>query len=152
MNIPPRALAVLAALAAAVAPVASPAQSSSDDTRFTAIAHRYFYAGFALAPTAATLTGVHRYDRRLDDVSAAAEARDVALDESTLAALRGVDPFRLSRDVAVDKKMLVAHVEDDLLLVRDLKLWRHNPDLYVGLASGSVSGSWSATSRRSAFG
>lgn len=140
MNIPPRALAVLTALAAAVAPIASPAQSSSDDTRFRAIAHRYFYAGFALAPTAATLTGVHRYDRRLDDVSAAAEARDVALDESTLAALLGVDPFRLSRDVAVDKKMLVAHVEDDLLLVRDLELWRHNPDLYVGLASGSVFG------------
>lgn len=140
MRIPPRALAVLTALAAAAAPVASPAQSSSDDTRCTAIAHRYFYAGFALAPTAATLTGVHRYDRRLDDVSAAAEARDVALDESTLAALRCVDPFRLSRDVAVDEKMLVAHVEDDLLLVRDLKLWRHNPDLYVGLASGSVFG------------
>jgi len=144
VNVLRRFLMATVALAIAAPPLAAPAQSSRlepsgrDDARFEAIAHRYFYAGFALSPMAATLAGVHRYDRRLDDVSAAAEARDVALDEATLAALHGVDPFRLSRDVAVDEKMLVAHVEDDLLLVRDLQLWRHNPDAYVGLGSGSI--------------
>jgi uncharacterized protein (DUF885 family) len=132
----------LLALIAALAPQAraQTTQPGAADARFEAIAHDYFYRGFAESPSSATATGLHAYDTKLDDVSASAVRSNMAYDRATLAALAGVDPFALSRDAALDRTMLSNAIEDDLLLNAQLEQWKHNPDNYTSTASGAIFG------------
>jgi len=131
---------VLAPQARAQSPQPETPQPGAADAHFGAIAHDFFYHGFAESPTSATGTGVHTYDTQLDDESAAAERAHIAYDRSTLAALAGIDPFALSRDVALDRTMLINSIEDDLVLNARLEQWKHNPDSYTGTASGAIFG------------
>lgn len=127
----------VAPASAALAPAASPAP---EDARFEALAHDYFYRGFAESPVAATVTGVHAYDTQVDDVSARAQAAHLARMRATLAAVRAIDPFLLSADAALDRTMLENEIEDHLLLDGRLEQWKHNPDNYTETASGAVYG------------
>ncbi len=108
------------------------------DARFEDVARAFFTAGFAAQPSTATASGVHDYDSRLDDVSASAYAAQFKRDGATLAELERIDPHTLSAETAIDRSMLLADVEDDLLLSGDLAQWKHNPDSYVGIASGAI--------------
>ncbi len=134
------------ALCAPAGPVfaQSPAPNAAD-AHFTAVAHDYFYAGFAESPAGATGTGYHAYDTKLDDVSAAAWAKHLARERATLVAIEGIDPFQLSSDVALDRTILENSIQDDLLLNGKLQQWKHNPDIYTGDASGAIFGLISRT-------
>jgi hypothetical protein len=116
------------------------AGDSSGDATFAALAQRYFYEGFALDPVDATTTGVHDYDDSLGSYGPAAYARRLARDRAYIARLTKVDPRSLSAEVAVDRTMLENSLRDDLLINGTLARWRHNPDLYVNLASNAVFG------------
>jgi len=153
-----RALALIAAIA--LVPAAAPADpppsstpapavsdtpsasatpgSGSADAAFAAIAKTYFADGFRESPSSATPTGVHDYDAQLDDLSAAAYARHLAREAGVLARVRALDGSQLSPDVAIDRTILENQILDDELLTGELQQWRHNPDLYVGVASGSI--------------
>jgi uncharacterized protein (DUF885 family) len=112
--------------------------TASSDGAYAAIARAYFYDGFREAPSGATSTGFHAYDAKLDDLSASAYARHLARDASVLGRLRALDGATLSTDAALDRTMLEDQILDDQLLTGTLAQWRHNPDLYVGTASGSL--------------
>ena len=116
----------------------APAASVRAGARYAAIAETFFADGFRESPSGATATGVHRYDARLDDVSAAAYRRHFAREHRTLLALRALDPAGLSPEVAIDRAMLVNAILDDELDLGERAQWRHDPDLYVGMASGSL--------------
>jgi uncharacterized protein (DUF885 family) len=139
------ALCVLVALTSFGPASAQGVSGHPADAHFEALAHDYYYAGFKASPVGATFVGLHDYDADLDDVSASAQARHVALDRRTLAAIRGIDPFQLSSDVALDRTILDNSIEDDLLLTNRLQQWKHNPDGYTGTASGSIFGLISRT-------
>jgi hypothetical protein len=123
-------------------PVASPATTQApagaSDASYAAIATGYFFDGFKESPSSATSTGVHAYDTQLDDVSAAAYARHLAREANVLGQVRALDASALSSEVAIDRTMLENAILDDELLVGELAQWRHDPDIYVGIASGSI--------------
>src|SRR5262249_20619614 len=77
-----------ALLAATVTVDAAP---SSATTTYNGIVQDYFAAQWKAHPSSATPTGVHTYDDKLDDVSAAAVAKDIARLKDTVAKLRAVD-------------------------------------------------------------
>ncbi len=129
-------LVIISALLVSLAPRATAAEGG--DARFEDVARAYFTAGFEAAPSAATAAGLHADDERLDDVSAAAYAAQLARDRATLAKLKAIDPAGLSPEVAIDRTMLVGAVDDDLLLTGELAAWKHNPDTYVGIASSAL--------------
>jgi hypothetical protein len=138
-------LTALAALCILLAAASSPgsAQQSAPaatdaDATFAAIAKTYFYDGFRESPTSATSTGVHDYDTVLDDLSASAYARHLSREAKVLKQLQAIDASQLSPEVAVDRKILEGQIFDDELLTGGLKQWRHNPDTYVGTASGAI--------------
>ncbi len=135
-----RALVVAFLASLALALPGTVRADSSSDARVAAIAQTYFAASFAESPTSATGTGVHAFDDRLDDVSFAAYDARIGLDEKTLDALDHVSPSTLSPDAALDRTMLRDQLLDDLLLQKTLLQWRHNPDQYVGTASGAIFG------------
>jgi uncharacterized protein (DUF885 family) len=79
-------------------------------------------------PAWATVLGDHRWDDRLDDMSAAAIAAAVARDRGTLEAARAIDPAALSPREQVTRQMLV-DVLDGLIAVTETRVheWAVDP-------------------------
>lgn len=137
MNIarPAALLLMLSLLGASPAPVPP---SGSGDAAFAASAKRFFDAQFRESPIQATQAGVHTYDTKLDDVSSAAIARRIVSARGYLSAFNEIDPRTLSPETAIDRTLIVDSLRDDLLSMQTLEDWRHNPDMYTGLASNAV--------------
>ncbi len=108
------------------------------DRAYESLAQQFFEAGFAESPSSATAVGVHAYDAQLDDMSASAIAAHLQRERGTLRRLETIDPQRLSRQVALDRTLLINTIDDDILLTGTLAQWKHNPDLYTGTASGAL--------------
>ena len=135
------AAAGLVAAMLAVSPAAAPAQApaaGAADAQYVALAKAYYDASFKLNPLTATAVGVHTYDARLGDFSAAGVAAQDALDDGTWTKLQAIDRTQLSPGVALDATLLGNAIQDDLLNNDTLATWKHNPDLYVQVASGGV--------------
>ncbi|MBV8689507.1 MAG: DUF885 family protein, partial [Candidatus Eremiobacteraeota bacterium] len=127
-------------LCVAMLGAASPAPSPNADQQYEALARAYFADNFRAQPIGATFTGVHTYDAQLGDFSAAAVSRQLATDRDYLKRLASIDAKQLSPEVALDARLLSDNLKDDLLLNGQLAQWRHNPDNYVGSASGAIFG------------
>jgi uncharacterized protein (DUF885 family) len=115
-----------------------PPGPSAADTAFEAVARRYFDEVVALTPVSATALGDHRFDDQLDDVSAAARNRTVALEREMLGALRALDRAQLSRAHQVDARLLARQLEYDIFSIEELQSWAWNPLLYTNTAGNSV--------------
>ncbi|MGZ3528964.1 MAG: DUF885 domain-containing protein [Vulcanimicrobiaceae bacterium] len=130
------ASAMMLALLTVGAPPAPAAGSM--DAQFEALAKSFFYDGFKESPMSATAVGVHTYDAQLDDMSANAISAHLARERAVLAKLQAMDQKSLSADTALDRTLIINSINDDLLLTGTLQQWKHNPDAYTGIASGSV--------------
>ena len=130
----------LVAAMLAASPAAAPAQATAGaaDAQYVALAKAYYDAAFKLNPLEATGVGVHTYDAELGDFSAAGVAAQDALDNDTWTKLQAIDRTQLSPGVALDATLLGNTIQDDLLNNDTLATWKHNPDLYVQVASGAV--------------
>jgi uncharacterized protein (DUF885 family) len=86
-----------AVLAQAAAPDAAPAEAQSEDARLNAFFEQAFQARIALSPQQMTSLGLKTDYDKLDDVSDAASARSLALQEAQLARMKAeFDPAKLS--------------------------------------------------------
>jgi uncharacterized protein (DUF885 family) len=130
-----RVALVLGAFAVAIC---APIRAADGDAAFRSLEARYFAVVFAEAPSFATAVGVHDYDERLDDLSAAAVAARIAREERTLDEVGAIAVQTLSPEAALDRQVLENHLRDDLLFDRTLETWRHKPDDYVQTVSGAL--------------
>lgn len=95
---------------------------------------------YAANPVRATALGIHRYDARLPDVSAAGIAEEVAALRGWLSRLEGIDRARLSGNSYYDYQILDHAIRAALLELEEVRDWRRSPMLYNGLiASGTAS-------------
>lgn len=86
-----------AVLAQAAAPAAARAEAQSEDARLNAFFEQAFQARIALSPQQMTSLGLKTDYDKLDDVSDAASARSLALQEAQLARMKAeFDPAKLS--------------------------------------------------------
>jgi uncharacterized protein (DUF885 family) len=129
------ALVTLAALAGATPMYAGAAGAGH---QFRALAHEFLYYGFKEFPTNASRAGFHAYDAQLEDMSAAAIANRISAEQSYLAKFVAIDPKALTANDALDRTLIINFIRDDLLSSMTLQDWRHNPDVYTGLASGTI--------------
>lgn len=111
---------------------------SAADVAFQGLSQRYFDEVLALQPVEATGLGDHRYDDKLDDVSAAGRERRLTLDRELLDAVRALDVAHLSRAHQVDAQLLASRLEYDAWELTDFEDWRWNPLVYTDLAGGSI--------------
>lgn len=113
---------------------------SQADAQFAALADKALQQWMALSPVAATQIGEHRYDNRLDDVSAAGIKAGAEQTQALLDALNAIDASSLSRENQVDAAILRNQLEGDLFRVNTLADWQWDPQFYSGLAGSAIYG------------
>ncbi|HET9773089.1 MAG TPA: DUF885 domain-containing protein [Acidimicrobiia bacterium] len=92
--------------------------------RLRAVADRYWEAFLEARPTDASLHGDHRYDDRIEDVSAEADARRRATWEGLLAEVDAIDPATLDRAGQVTQELLRAELREaiEAIDIREIEL------------------------------
>jgi uncharacterized protein (DUF885 family) len=110
------------------------------DQQFDALATKYLQEFPAQSPVSATGLGDHRFDARLDDVSAAGWQAQQVFAELYLSELDRIDRARLSRDRQVDALLLRNELEQTRFRVQELQDWRWNPLVYTGIAGNGLYG------------
>ncbi len=132
-----------------------PQAGASADAAYASLAQEYYTETFRLSPIEATQVGVHDYDDKVGDFSAAAVAKQLDVDRSYLRRLGAIDKAALTPNGALDYTLLENSLRDDLLLNDTLQEWRHNPDDYTQSASAAIFGvmskDYAPLSKRLAF-
>jgi uncharacterized protein (DUF885 family) len=136
---------VVAALGSSVlAPLlASPAWAqtgSHADRGFETLGRRWLDRSMRLSPISATTMGDHRFDARLDDVSAAGREAGLRFARATLAAIDAIDGAQLSRANQVDAAMLAHALRAQIWQSDVSQSWAWNPLSYQALAGGALYG------------
>ena len=85
---------------------------------------------FRRNPTSATDLGVHTYDDRIEDVSAAAVADELAAARGFLARLATIDPAGLAPADQIDREFLTHVLDASVLQLDVIKPWARDPDTY----------------------
>jgi uncharacterized protein (DUF885 family) len=119
-------------------PPPAPPPPPTADQQFEALAQRYLREAPEQAPADATSLGDHRFDDRLDDVSAAGWQARLAFTELYLASLEPVDRSKLSRANQVDALLLLHDLQFDRWRLQTLQDWRWNPLLYTRTAGDAL--------------
>jgi uncharacterized protein (DUF885 family) len=126
---------VLVSAFAADAVAQSPSRA---DRSFETLARRYIDRSARLSPVSATAMGDHRFDRRVDDVSAAGRAAGLRFSRDTLRSLEAIDRAQLSRANQVDAALLENALRADIWRTETLQSWAWNPLGYQSLAGGAI--------------
>ncbi len=90
------------------------------------------------SPLTATLEGIHRYDRDLDQVSAEALADGAARQRAFLARLAAVDPAALPLEARLDHAVLRGHLEAAIDAFERVRAWEKDPGGYASAALYAV--------------
>jgi uncharacterized protein (DUF885 family) len=95
----------------------------------------YFAGEEAASPVNATALGLHAGDARMDSVAPAFYASEIKRLHATLAQLAAIPAAALTRPQADDRDILTAEIGGELLQLEHIQGWKHNPDMYVSLAT-----------------
>ena len=108
------------------------------DQQFETLAQRFLRESPGQSPINATRLGDHRFDDRLDDVSAAGWQARVSFAELYLESIAPIDRSKLSRANQVDALLLAHDLESERWQIQTLEEWRWNPLLYTRLAGDAL--------------
>jgi uncharacterized protein (DUF885 family) len=111
--------------------------ASSADARFEKLAARFVDQSPSLSPIDATRLGDHRFDDRLDDISAEAREREGRFYAEMLRELERIPRGELSRAHQVDASLLRNQLEFGRFQLERLREWAWNPLVYTNLAGGA---------------
>ncbi len=141
MTIPPLRATSVAILIACVAcgspdkkpaPASAAATVSSADSSFTALAKSIIDDRMRRYPSAATDLGVHQYDDRIEDASAAAVQAESKAFQDFRARLVAVDTTPLSVVNRADREQLILAMDAGILADDVIKRWTKDADAYSG--------------------
>jgi uncharacterized protein (DUF885 family) len=93
---------------------------------------------YRFSPTAGTAAGLHQYDSKLEDFSAAGIQREIAALHAWEKKLQGIDPAALDAPEAADYAILLNNIRGTLLMLEDVRTWEKNPDNYSSGATNSI--------------
>ncbi|HEY4081837.1 MAG TPA: DUF885 domain-containing protein [Burkholderiaceae bacterium] len=126
-----------AATAQATAQAAAPTTTQAD-AAFTALAGRALAHWMRVAPINATFLGEHKYDKEIDDYSAAGRAKALAGSQKLLAELDHVDITKLSRENQIDALLLRNQLRYDVFTWQAEQDWAWDPQVYSQLAGNAL--------------
>ena len=128
----------LAFATAIVVAVASPAHadaSSAGDSAFRAQIAQFVEAELQLYPERATRLGDHRFDGRVEDLSAHGIDEVILHAKKWIALFAADDPKSLSRANEADREWLIAHTDGELLSAEQIRSYQRDPDMYLPTSS-----------------
>ena len=114
------------------------AWASTADDAFAKVAHRWLDESMRLSPVSATQIGDHRFDTKLDDLSAAGRNASLRFAKQTLAAVDAIDRTKLSRASQVDAALLANAMRAQIWATETLQDWAWNPLGYQAVAGGAI--------------
>ena len=136
-------LAVSGGLPAMAARAVPSEETEGGPRRFRELARTYLEDYAASHPEVATEWGIHAHDGTLQDLGAGAIEKRVAQASATLDRLEGIDRYALRGSGPVpqpeyfDHRLLEYALRNELLDLRDVRMWQRNPMLYnTVIASG----------------
>ena len=96
------------------------------------LADRYFDEYyFPFNPTSATSAGIHKYDDKLEDYSAAAVKKRIAI-------LKKFEGEFAGLPTGADRDLVLSSIRASLLELETVRMWAKNPDLYSSGLSNSA--------------
>jgi len=110
----------------------------AENAKFESLVDGYLAWHYASHPVRATLDGIHDYDDRLQDVSAAAIAAEIAGQRRWLERLRSVKPSLLADDAEIDRRLLESAILAALCDLEDVRSWERDPGYYGGIISSGL--------------
>jgi uncharacterized protein (DUF885 family) len=120
----------------------SPTQHLSADggvQTFNFLADQYFTdVYFHFSPTSGTADGLHQYDDKLEDYSAASVQKEIAALHSYEKKVEAIDPSALDASVADDRAILLNSIRSTLLTLEVIRPWEKNPDNYSSGITNSI--------------
>jgi uncharacterized protein (DUF885 family) len=132
-------VAVLAAAQVCLS-ASSAAPDSSRADGFARFVDDYFDKLYEFTPSAGTAVGLHQYDHKLEDMSAAAFARRQTTLERQLAELQALRSGQLNKDDSIDALVLDGLLRAELLELVKIRSWTINPMNYTTVPGGAVDG------------
>jgi uncharacterized protein (DUF885 family) len=105
---------------------------------FKKFVDEYYQALFAWDPTQATYAGIHEFDDRLSDFSAANFARRAAALKQLREKLTALRATKLSDAEAIDADVLEHAIDAELLEIETVRGWKQNPMLYLGKPAEAI--------------
>jgi uncharacterized protein (DUF885 family) len=114
--------------------------STRADRAFEALGHTWLDRSMRLSPISATSIGDHRFDARIDDVSAAGREAGLRFARDSLGAIEAIDAAQLSRANQVDAAMLANSLRAQIWQTESAQSWAWNPLYYQSLAGGALYG------------
>jgi len=135
---PLRTLPILALLGLLGAAAPAAAGTGSADRRFQSLADRYIEGWLWRHPQGATRLGVHQYDRELRIVSQTTLDEDRAWLHALRESLAAIPRAELSFARALDRDVLAARIERELLDLEVIRPYETNPNTYLDLVAGSI--------------
>jgi uncharacterized protein (DUF885 family) len=108
------------------------------DARVARLGDEYLRGYYSFNPSEATAAGLHEFDSKLEERGPEAVAAEARRLKGALAELARVPEWRLSPEARYDFLVLGSNARARLLELEEIKMWRHDPSLYVRLASSAV--------------
>ena len=105
---------------------------------FAKFVDRYLDNFARLHPSIAAGNGIHDHDDRIENFSAAAVTREIALLKSEKRELASFDDVSLTPDERVDKRILDGIIDGWLLDLAIVKSWQRNPMIYASAISDGL--------------
>lgn len=93
---------------------------------------------FPANPTTATLSGIHDYDGKLEDVSRAAIDREIQTLHALDRLVGGFDAKALDEQTRGDRELMLNYIHGRLLTLKAVKPWQKNPDTYSSSIANSA--------------
>ena len=128
-------LAVAIALVVSLAAPAIGNDPSAPDRAFRAQVTQFVEAELQLYPERATHLGDHRFDDRVDDVTAGGIDEVIRHAKKWLATFSADDPKQLSPADEADREWLAAHLDGELLWTEQVRSYQRDPEMYLPTAS-----------------
>lgn len=85
---------------------------------------------FKFSPTNGTAAGLHQYDTKLEDYSAAGVEKETAALQEFEKKVAAINPSALDAPVAADREILLNNIHSELLSLEVIRGWEKNPDEY----------------------
>jgi uncharacterized protein (DUF885 family) len=135
----PTGILLLSLLSTLFAVTAVVPAEETEDARLTAFFKAYLEDLFRQRPMEATVLGDHRFDDKLEDVSAKSRATWTELERKTLDELsKKIDYKKLTRSGQIDFEILQHHLTYALWLNENTKSFEEDPRTYNTYISDSV--------------
>lgn len=110
----------------------------AENAKFATLVDAYLAWHYAAHPVRATFDGIHDYDDRLQDVSAAAIAAETSSQRRWLDRVRSIDRTLLSEDAQVDHALLESSIQAERVDLEEVRSWERDPGFYGDIISSGL--------------